>query len=547
MKNKLTPLKIFNKAIAPHRALTAALLALIAVNVAVSLLPPLILGVIVDQLTGQHPSRSLLGAGLVYFAVLLASKLLEAVRESMITVWGEKVTHGIRTEMAQKLSRLPASYFSHNSSGTLVSRFVNDVDTLEDLFSSGIISMIANLASIIGILAVVFVKSLGLGLLLLLSLPILWWFTVLIQRASYKAQLDNRQAVAACDQVLPETLRNLLMIRLYQAEKFMRDHYQKILRRSFAAMERSNFCDAVYSPVVIFAQALLTAVMMVCASLGGGFRGFFGISAGTAVTVIAYVGQVFTPLADIGMEIQNVQAAMAGTKRIEDFMNEAERPASQKQVLVQTPAIAIKDLSFAYEPGRPIFDHFNLTVNAGEIVTLKGRTGAGKSTLFKLILGLYQPQAGQIKIFGQDVAALPEAEKRQLYGCVEQNFKPVAGCLLEQISLGDPGIGEDQVWQALETVGLAERVRKLPAGLDSSLSSAALSNGQLQLLSIARAIVCQPKLLLFDEITANLDVVTEDKLLSALKRAARGNTLLSISHRTELLRGGKIITIGKDQ
>lgn len=550
---KASPIKVFAKAIGHYPGLTLCLILVIVLDVVAALAPPLLLGKIVDSLTTTS-AQLLLYSGLAYFASLLLAKLLEAVREGMITVWGEKLTHEIRSQMAAKLKKLPASYYAQEGSGSLVSRFVNDVDTLEDLFSSGIVNMIADLASVIGIVVVIFSKSVGLGILLLLFLPIVWLFTVKIQQKSYRAQLDNREAIADADRVLPETTANLLTIHLYRAQSFMKRHYEKILKRSFDAMQQSNFCDSVYSPVVIFIQAVLTGLMLLLASLGGPWQSFFGISAGTAVAIIAYVGQVFTPLSSIGMEIQNIQAAAAGSQRIANFLSAEERPeetesfgnnvkAERKNSL---PAIEIKDLTFAYPNGKKIFDHFNLMIREGEKVTLKGRTGAGKSTLFKLILGLYAPQGGSIKILGQDVQTLPDNQKRQLYGCVEQTFQLIDGNLGEQISLRDPAISDQEIWQALETVGLADAVKKLPDGLNSRVTNATFSHGQMQLLTIARAISAKPRLLLFDEITANLDRETENRLLEALERASQGKTLLSISHRTELLKDGRIIEIKRN-
>ncbi len=527
-----------------HLGLTLLLALVIAARTASSLIPPIILGRIVDALAGTGSSSALPGGGLVlagtmYFALLALSRLLEALQEAAITIWGEKMTHGIRSAMAGKLGRLPMTYFTEHDSGTVSSLFVNDVDTLEDLFSSGVISMAADLASIAGILVVIAGRSRGLFLMLLAALPLLWLFTLHVQKRTLAAQLDQRRAVADLNSQIPETLTRLLPVRLFHASPYMEDRYRQACRRSFSASERTNFYDSVYSPVILLCQAVLTALMMIFAAQSGALRSFFGISAGTAVTCIAYIGQVFTPLADIGMEIQNIQSAMAGASRISDFLGEPEKeggPAAADSCC-SAPAVCIRQMTFAYPGQAPVFSNFSLDLKEGERLLITGRTGAGKSTLFKLILGLYPPDQGQILLLGQEACTVAEKDRRRLFGCVEQNFTLIPGDIFEQISMGDERVSEQEAWDALETAGLADTVRALPGGLHAPCTSESLSHGQFQLLSIARAIVLDPRLLLLDEMSSGLDAATEKALLAALNKAARGRTVLSISHRASAALG----------
>lgn len=533
-----------------QKRLTVVLLALVAGAALAGLVPPLILGRLVDGLAAGTEktalAQSLIACGLAYFGAVFLARGLEAAREIVLTIWGEKLGCGVRSELSEKLSRLPASYFVTHSTGDTVSRFADDVDTLEDLFSSGVISMAADAASLVGIVIVIFTRSAGLGMLLLIALPLIAFFTVKIQKRALAAQKKNRLAVAAANRILPETVKCRRPIRLYHGEGYMEERYDKAVADSFEAKEEANFCDAVYSPVVIITQTAVTAVMMILA-VQPFFTPLFGISAGTAAAFIAYIAQVFNPIESIGMEIQSIQSAAAGTQRIAEFLEETERTSKARNAYsTDMSPIAIENLSFAYEDGKPIFSGFDLTVREGESVVLTGRTGEGKSTLFKLILGLYPPAAGSVKIYGTDAAALSDADRRKLYGCVEQDFHPLAGgTILQQITLDDPAVSEADAFAALKTVGLFETVNALPRGLRTAYTQSVFSAGQTQLLSIARAIAANPKILLLDEITSDLDAQTEKALMEALSRAAEGRTVLSISHRTELLQYGREVAIRK--
>ena len=263
------------------------------------------------------------------------------------------------------------------------------------------------------------------------------------------------------------------------------------------------------------------------------------MSVGTAAAVIAYVGSFFGPLESIGMEIQNVQSAVAGVQRINEFLREGEvehaehGPEGEHAVGESNPpAVEFRGVSFRYRDGDPeILSHFNETVREGETVVLTGRTGAGKSTLVKLAAGLYQPQQGTVRVFGRTPDSIPEEEKRRWLGYVEQQFHLIPGSVAEQVSLGDPQVSTAQVRQALDLVGLGEIVDSLPDGMDTICTETLFSQGQFQLLAIARAVVLNPRILLLDEITANLDSGTEELVLAALRAASRDRTVISVSHR----------------
>ena len=527
--------------------LCTALVLAVAGAVAAAGLPPLVLGRVVDRLTARQVVPFALELG--YFGLLALSGGLDSLRESLLTVFGQKMTHALRSAMCAKLDKLPAEAFVNQESGAAVSRFVGDVDTVEELFTSGIISMFADACRLCGILAVIFMENRGLALILLVVLPLLYLFTRVVQKRMLKAQLQNRAAVARASAHVPETLRCIRTIHTLRREHYMEKAYDEALDDSFAAVEKTNFYDACYSPVILIMNAAVVALVMLLSAAGSPeVRAFFGMSVGTAVAVIAYISQVFTPLESIGMEIETIQSAVAGVRRINGFLAQAERiPTAETapQAVPGAPSVELQNVHFGYESDEEVLHGLSFAVQKGEQVTLTGRTGAGKSTVFKLLLGLYAPQEGAVLLQGVPASEIPPAERRKLFGCVEQSFHRVPGTVRDQITLYDDTITEGQVRRAAELAGLAEAIGALPQGYDTPCTPDIFSQGQWQLLSIARAVAADPKLLLLDEITANLDAETERAVLRALKRATADRTVLSISHRVGA-DTGRLIPIGEE-
>ena len=520
-----------------HHLLTVGTILCVTASVVASLLPPLLLARIIDGLTAGIPLTFV--AVLLYFGSLALEGVLSSVQESLLVLFGQKMTHALRSEMSQKLTRLPASTLVGQNPGEVAARFSGDVDTVEALFTSGIISMVADACRILSIMAVIAVKNTGLALILLLVLPLFAVFTRHVQKRMLAAQLDHRRAVAAVSGQVPETLHNIRTIRTLGLETYMERRYDRCIGDSYAAMERTNFYDAVYSPVVLVLNAVVVGIVMFLSASGNAtILTLFGMSVGTSVAVINYISRIFAPIESLGMEIQTIQSAMAGVKRIDAFLNQPERAIPAAREKAARGDVVFSHVTFGYGE-KHVLNDFSMTVKQGEQVTLIGRTGAGKSTVFKLLLGLYQPESGAVTIGGVNVSDITDQERRTCIGCVEQNFSRVPGTVLEQITLGDPQITEEMAKKAARLVGMDAAIQTLPDGYDTVCTDGMFSQGEWQLLSIARAAAADPAVLLLDEITANLDAETEARVLEALRRASAGRTVLSVSHRVYENLGGR--------
>lgn len=550
-KNKRQNVKnvrsVIRQTVTGYAGLSLGIVLAVAGAIVTALLPPWILGSIVDTITAGNAVPVALV--ILYFAFTVLTGLTESLREGLLTVFGQKITHALRSSMMEKYTNLTEGELTKQEPGTIVSRFVGDVDTVENLFTSGIISMFADACKIISILVVIWLKNRGLAIVLLVLLPFLYWFTRTVQKNMLKAQIENRRAVGRASGHVPETLHNIRTVHTLGKERYMEQRYDEYIAESYRAVDRTNFYDAIYSPVILILNAIVVAVVMLFSASGNAkVLTLFGMSAGTAVAVINYISQIFTPVESLGMEIQTIQSAVAGVHRINEFYALEELPERVRNLETpvvteeETPFVELQNVTFTYEDdSRKILHHLSFKVYPGEQVTLSGRTGAGKSTVFKLLLGLYQPGEGKVLIQGRDAFQIPENEKRSLYGYVEQTFHRVPGTVKDQITLYDDSFTMEEVREAATIAGLDATIEQLEKGYDTICTSEIFSQGQWQLLSIARAAVAKPKLLLLDEITANLDAQTEEEVLQALKRASKGRTVISISHRVNA-ETGRIIT-----
>lgn len=550
MKNNKASLTLKNSVltvIAQQRLFLTGLGIVILAGTLAALLPPLVLEQIVNQLTLRQAVG--VGPALAYFLFLALAGILESLQTVMITRTGQKLTRQVRQDLCAKLDTLPAAYFTREDAGKTVSLFVNDVDALSALFDNGVLNMAADSLKVIGVLVMIFTRSLGLGFLLIVITPLLFAVTRHFQKRMLQAQKTNRAAIAQVNHLVPETLNCLRMIRSLNKQERMEDRYDQHLQTSYQSLEKANFYDSVYSPIIVFSSSAVVAVMMILATLSGGWRSLFGMSVGSAVAVTAYVSKIFTPLENIGMEIENIQSAVAGIQRIEAFFRQPQRNLPEATLTLSTlpagePALALNHVTFGYEKEETVLRDCSFRVEQGETVTLAGRTGAGKSTIFKLILGLYSPQQGSVTIFGTPADQISDRQKRRLFGYVEQTLRPASGTVGDQISLFDETITADQIAHAVRLVGLDTVIAQLPQGMATPWDPALFSQGQLQLLAIARAVAADPRILLLDEITANLDSGTEALVMEALRRASANRTVISISHRLyQQNRNGRLISI----
>lgn len=540
----------------------AALLLVLAVFIVFAgLVPPMILKKVIDGNLVPGKTEGLLLSAALYMGILIFAGVFDFVKEALLTVFGQKWTKEIRFEMMKKMEKIRADFFTTHSSGAVVSRFTNDVDAISVMFTGGLVGMGIDCFKIIGIVVSVWLFNKTLGGLTLLLLPVVFGITRLFQKRMLKAQIRNRILIGKVSNHLSESIKNILMIQSFSKERYMENKYKTQLLENYQTVEKVNFYDSIFPPVIQMIRAVVIALIVI---LAAGKSGFHGISLGMTAASIDLISNLFVPVENLGMELQNIQQAISGIRRVDDFFKEeedgeknADWDATAVLRCVEGITVEFRNLSFHYEEDRNILQHLNLRIEPCEKVTFAGRTGVGKTTLFKLITGVLKPAEGCITVNGVDVCSIPNTEKRKIFGYVDQGFPLIKGTVGDQISLKDPAVTRDQILRALEFTGLKDYVEALENGIDTPVRNESLfSRGQKQLLSIARAVVTNPPILLLDEITANLDSITEDKIVSVLQKAGAKHTILSISHRLSslvacdkivILENGKIKNVGTPQ
>lgn len=535
-ENKHINWKLLAQFLSVHKWACGLMTALILLASTTILIPPWVLGKFIDQL--NRPGQAWLW-GAAWLAAGILAGVAESGQNSVIIILGQKLMHFLRSRMASKLSRLPFSYYTTHSSGEISSHFLNDVDAINVLFTEGIVALSANALQLLAIVLVIGKTNIYLAILVCAILPFLWKFTRVCQQSVRKAQLKQRSAIADVFSCLPETIALLPVIQNLGMESFMENRYGQMIGRSFRAIERTNFFDSVYSPIIKMVTAGTIAMMMVLAA-GNVTGNYFHLTAGQAVSMIAYILALFSPLEALGMEIQSIQTATAALERVTQFLELPEEKymnnsaGDRKKVPADVAACEFRHVSFAYEKGKPIFRDLNFIVRQGDYLMIQGRTGSGKTTLFRLLTGLIQPDSGEILMYGQSLDCIDRQKRRALFGIVEQKFEKVEGTLRDQITLhqGEPSREDDTwIWHILEQVGLESTFRQIPGGLDAEAQGAGLSDGQWQLMGLARALYGNPRILLLDEFTAHVDTKTEWMLYQTLAKMKGQYTCIVISHR----------------
>ena len=502
--------------------------------VALSLVPPQLLRLIIDNNLTLKTTQG----------------LFDFLKGGLLVILGQKIVKNIRREMNDKMQKLPMSYYTQNSPGAVSSHFINDEDNVNSMFSEGLVSLFIDCLKILGIVATMALFSPVMGLIALVIIPFVFVITRIFQKKMLTAQTENLKQLGLVNNHISESLKNVSMIKAFSKENFMEKLYIKHLENNFATIEKVNFYDSVYSPIIQITRAVVICTIVVLASSGFNLS---GISIGMVAAAIELISNLFAPIEALGTELQSIQKGLSGVKRIDEFFALPQQE-EKDQNLTATAVLQNKDsagfvfdnVHFSYGENE-VLSCISLSVPPKTSLTFAGRTGVGKTTLFKLIMGLEKPTMGQILINGVEVYAIPNKEKRALIGYVEQSFSFVQGSVSQQISLDDENITEEMVKEALSFVGLLDYVNSMENGIHTIIKADTdFSQGQKQLLAIARAIATNPPVLLLDEVTANLDSATEERVVQVLSKAGSERTVLSVSHRLTSMLNSDLVAILED-
>ncbi len=528
--------KIVIATLKENLAITIGLILFSLLVVISGLIPPVLLQRAIDLHLMVGQPKGLLELGLLYIGVLFLIGLSDFLKSALLTQLGQKIVYRLRSEALRKLHQVNARYFTRVGSGETVSKILNDVEAVDVLFTGGIVTMLIDLLKILGITLAIFGYSQRIGILTLVLIPILGLITYGFQKRMKHAQRQSRDLIGKLTQHVAETLENFLVIKANGKEYNRMKGFRNELSRLYRTNESINLYDSLYPTTIQIVRALTISVLV------GSFlidSTWMTIGIGSIAAMIELLSNLFEPIESAGSELQSLQQALAAIDRIDEFFGEEpQSPQNQelKQDEIRVDELTFHNVSFAYEADQPVLKNVELKLHRGQRVTFVGRTGVGKSTLLKLVLGLIVPDEGQIQLNGIDVHTIPDRLRRSIYGYVDQNFPIIDGTLRQQITLGDETISDQQILKALSDVGLNELVSEHPKGLDAKINQElSLSEGQKQLIAIARAIVTDAPILLLDEISSVMDGSTESEIDQVLGNIANQRIILSVSHRLTML------------
>jgi len=517
----------------PYRARVWLVLALVILYTGLGLVGPYLMGVAIDRLTHGAPGRVLARLALGMLAVYVLGNLLQAASGRLMADVSQRALKELRKDLFSKVQALPVSFFDQNPSGDLLSRLTSDIDAINQAISQNVTTLVASLLSMLGIVVAMFVLDRWLALASVVVVPIMFWFTQFVARYTRRGFRELQRDLGALNGVMEETISGQKVLHAFRRKESALEQFRAHNARVFRAGVSANSYALLLMPIT---SVLGNLFVIVLAGLGG-FLALAGrVSVGTIATFISYGQNFVQPLRQLANLYNSIQAALAGAERIfaiTDVPSEPDDAGPAVPLANVTGEVKFEHVRFSYVPGAEILHDLSFEARPGQVTALVGPTGAGKTTIINLLTRFYEIDNGRITIDGRDIRELRKSDLRRHLGLVLQEVFLFSDTVLENIRYGRLEASDAEVIQAAKLAEADAFIRLLPQGYQTQLSERAsnLSQGQRQLLSIARAILANPAILILDEATSSVDTRTEARIQSALLRLMKGRTSFVIAHR----------------
>lgn len=519
-----------------HKITFVMTLVIIIGSTLVALIPPQILKYLVDDVLAKGKGELILKVAFVYMGSYLLLGFFDFVKQVVLVGLSQGISKEIRLAMRRKISRLTYQNFTKYDSAAMEAHFNNDVATINSLITNGVVSMFIDGFKMVGIFATILFFSWQFGLLVLVLLPFLIWFTMLIRKWMFHAQLEARTEEGNLNRMVLENVENMQVVKSFHVSAYTEEKFGKALNRHFLFSKKTCFYEGVFSPVMEIVKFLIIAVLLAVAGVKGEV---LGLSVGAVVALISLVLDLFSPIEELGRELQVIQKSMAGMKRIDGFfaLEDEEEKNADLPDLSEGIYLKFENVGFSYDGVEQVISDFSLRISGNERIVLQGKSGAGKSTIFKLAYGCLKPTTGRVTINGVDVFDLKQQSRMGLFGIVYQTPFFSGESLYEELTLHQD-IPREEVLEVLKKVGL-ERIDDL----DKPFSSTDFSTGELSMLNIARVLLLNCKIIFLDEMNARIDPNTAEQIMAIIDRETKDKMVFSINHYGGVLEGSQIVQV----
>jgi ATP-binding cassette subfamily B protein len=529
----------------PFKFTMVLVLIFVVIYTLLGLLAPYFMGRAIDEFIAKNDPAGLLRMSLYMLGAYVANNLFQAIANWIMASVSQDALKLIRRELFQHLQELSIGFFDTHSAGGLMSRLTNDIDAINQAVSQNVVSLIASLLTMIGILVTMFVLNLWLALGSLLVLPIMVWFSEFVAKYTRKGFQDLQFQLGGLNAISEETISGQKVIKAFRRNESAIEVFKK---RNQAVYEAGVFANSYALLLMPLTNVLGNFFVIILAGLGGWLALRDLVTVGMIATFINYGQNFVSPLRQISNIYNSIQAALAGAERVFEIIDtkpEIADPPDAIELKTVKGDVTFEHVKFGYTPDVPIIKDMTLEAKAGQIIALVGPTGAGKTTIVNLLTRFYEIQGGKITIDGTDIRNIRKRDLRKKLGLVLQDTFLFSGTVMENIRFGRLDATDEECIQAAEMADADHFIRQLPQGYQTNLSERAsnLSQGQRQLLSITRAILANPAILILDEATSSVDTRTEARIQMALLKLMKGRTSFVIAHRLSTIRDANTVVV----
>jgi ATP-binding cassette subfamily B multidrug efflux pump len=509
------------------------------VSTAVRLVVPIFIGVLTFDHAIKNEDVPLLIKLIITIAGLYTiSWLANTLRIKWMNELGQNVIYDIRQHLFKHIQRLSHRFFDSRSAGSILVRIINDVNSLQDLFTNGVINLLMDIILLFGIVVIMFVYSPELTLAIMIILPIMFFISTNLRRKIRRSWQSVRLIQSKLNSHLNESIQGIRVTQSFSQEKENMGFFNTVNTDTYESWRDATKKNALFRPFVEMSNAVGTAILIWFGAylIQGG-----SLEIGVFVTFAFYLGMFWEPISRLGQVYNQLLVGMASSERIFEFLDERPNVAEKENAIYLEDIngkVEFKDVEFSYDDKRKALKGINLTMEAGQTVALVGHTGSGKTTIANLISRFYDPTSGTVKIDDINLKDVKLDSLREKVSVVLQDTFIFSGTIMDNIRFGKPGASDEEVMRAAEAVGADNFIKKLNNSYETEVEERGnvLSVGERQLLSFARALLADPRILILDEATASIDTETEVKIQNALRRLLKGRTAVMIAHRLSTIR-----------